>query len=82
MITLPILVLIITSLYMYMKEQEMWLDNGRLLVLIIYECMAIMHFILVFGSRRKKPTASHRYIYKSTSECSFDNQTKFVFTMA
>ena len=54
MITLPFLVLIITPLYMYIREQEMWLDHGRFPVLIIYECLAILQIILAFGSRRKK----------------------------
>ena len=46
MIILPLLILIITPLYMYLREGSMWLVNGRLPVLIIYEIAAIIQFAI------------------------------------
>ncbi len=42
MFIFPLLILIITPLYMYLREGSMWLMNGRLPVLIIYEITAII----------------------------------------
>ena len=48
MLILPLLVLIITPLYMYLKSGDTWLLNGRLPVLIIYEIMAIIQSVIAF----------------------------------
>lgn len=42
----PVLIFTITPIYMYLKEKENWLINGRKEVLIIYEIMAIIQFII------------------------------------
>ncbi len=46
LVLVPILVFIITPIYMFFKEKEQWLINGRLEVLIIYEIMAIVQLII------------------------------------
>lgn len=46
MIILPLLILVTTPLYMYLREGSMWLVNGRLPVLIIYEIAAIIQFAI------------------------------------
>ncbi len=43
---LPVLIFVITPMYMYLKEKSEWLINGRLEVLIIYEIMAIVQLII------------------------------------
>ncbi len=44
-----VLVFVMTPIYMYFKEgAEIWLSNGRLQVLIIYEILAILQFIIIF----------------------------------
>ncbi len=48
MLILPLLVLIITPLYIYLKSGDTWLVNGRLSVLIIYEIMAIIQLIIAY----------------------------------
>ncbi len=45
-ILLPILIFIITPIYMYLKQQNEWLTNGRLEVLILYEVMAVIQIII------------------------------------
>jgi hypothetical protein len=45
-VIVPVLVFIITPLFMYLKQGEQWLTNGRLSVLIIYEILAIIQFML------------------------------------
>jgi hypothetical protein len=45
LMVLPVLIFFITPLFMYLKQGEMWLANGRFSVLIIYECLAIMQFL-------------------------------------
>jgi hypothetical protein len=50
LIVLPVLSLIVTPVYMYLKEREMWLANGRLPVLIIYEILAAVQLIMALRS--------------------------------
>ncbi len=53
MLLAPLLIIITTPVYMYVREREAWLTNGRLEVLIIYEIMAIAQ---VFISLRQLKT--------------------------
>lgn len=53
LIILPILVLITTPPYMYWKQRELWLANGRLPVLIIYECLALAQIVIAVGIKQK-----------------------------
>jgi hypothetical protein len=53
LITLPVLVLITTPPFMYWKQRELWLANGRLPVLIIYECLALVQIALATGINKK-----------------------------
>ncbi len=46
MLLLPVLFLIITPVYMYLKQESEWLTNGRLPVLIIYEFMALAQIFI------------------------------------
>ncbi len=46
LVLVPILIFVITPIFMYLKEKSDWLINGRLEVLIIYEIMAIIQFII------------------------------------
>ena len=55
MIVFPLVILVTTPLYMYLKEKDMWLVNGRLSVLLIYEVMAVIQFLQALkagGDRR------------------------------
>ncbi len=52
MILAPILIFVITPLYMYFKEKSEWLVNGRLEVLVIYEILAIVQLIVAFKALR------------------------------
>ncbi len=45
-VCLPILIFVITPIYMYVKEGTEWLTNGRLEVLIIYEIMSFIQFLI------------------------------------
>lgn len=46
-IVFALLVFIITPVYMYLKMGgELWLSEGRLPVLIIYKCLAMIQFII------------------------------------
>jgi peptidoglycan/LPS O-acetylase OafA/YrhL len=54
---LPVLVLIVTPVYMYLKKGDDWLTNGRLSVLIIYEALAIFQLIIGFIIIRKHISA-------------------------
>jgi len=50
----PVLICIITPLYMYLNMGgEFWLTEGRLPVLIIYECFAIIQSIIAMSIFRK-----------------------------
>ena len=53
LIILPILSFVFTPVYMYLREHEMWLTNGRIHVLIIYEALAIVQFILALYCRQR-----------------------------
>ncbi len=46
LVLVPTLIFIITPLYMFFKEKEQWLINGRLEVLILYEIMAVIQLII------------------------------------
>ncbi len=46
MVLFPVLIFIITPIYMFLKEKGEWLTQGRLEVLIIYEIMAIAQFVI------------------------------------
>ncbi len=52
----PLLVFIITPIYMFLKEGDEWLLNGRLEVLIIYELMSLIQFLI--GLKRLKAISS------------------------
>jgi len=54
MVALPVLSLLITPVFMYWKQGTAWLDNGRLPVLVIYECLAIIQILIAFAIRRHK----------------------------
>jgi hypothetical protein len=49
LVVLPILSFVLTPIYMYLKEQELWLTSGRLEVIIIYEVFACIQFVLAFA---------------------------------
>ncbi len=53
LIILPVLVLITTPPFMYWKQRELWLAEGRLPVLIIYEIMAVGQIAIALHLRRK-----------------------------
>lgn len=46
LVILPIISFMLTPIYMYLREYETWLTNGRLEVLIIYEMMAAVQLII------------------------------------
>ncbi len=46
MIFLPVLIFVITPIYMFFKQKSEWLTEGRLEVLIIYELMAVAQFLI------------------------------------
>ncbi len=46
MVTVPVLIFAITPVYMFIKEGESWLINGRLEVLIIYEILSLIQFLI------------------------------------
>ena len=49
LLILPLLIFIITPVFMYFKMgAEEWLINGRLPVLIIYEILAIIQLVIAF----------------------------------
>ncbi len=50
---LPVLIFIMTPIYMFIKEKEDWLINGRLEVLIIYEVMAVIQFLMALNAKNK-----------------------------
>jgi hypothetical protein len=50
---LPILVLVITPPFMYWKQGALWLANGRLPVLFIYECLALAQIAVAFEIKRQ-----------------------------
>ena len=55
LLILPLLILIITPVFMYFKMgAEKWLINGRLPVLIIYEILAIMQLVIAFFITKRK----------------------------
>jgi hypothetical protein len=43
---LPVLILIITPIFMYIQMKEQWLSNGRLSVLIIYSLLSLIQLFL------------------------------------
>jgi len=53
MAILPVLVFITTPLYMYLMQRAEWLANGRLSVLVIYECLAVLQALICVGIRRR-----------------------------
>ncbi len=48
MLFAPILIIIATPVYMFIRERAAWLTNGRLEVLIIYEVMAVIQALIAF----------------------------------
>jgi hypothetical protein len=54
LVLLPLLTLIITPPFMYFKQGELWLDDGRLPVLIIYEVLAVIQIMLILNLRKLK----------------------------
>jgi hypothetical protein len=54
LVILPILVLVTTPPFMYWKQRELWLAEGRLPVLIIYECMALLQIAIAVGLKGKQ----------------------------
>ncbi len=59
MVLLPLLTLIITPPFMYFKQGELWLENGRLPVLIIYEVMAFLQIMLAIYLNKDRPYGDH-----------------------
>jgi hypothetical protein len=53
LIILPLLVFVTTPLYMYLKQGDTWLTNGRLPVLVIYECLAIAQCLIALSIKPK-----------------------------
>jgi hypothetical protein len=53
MAILPVLVLVTTPIYMYLMQRAEWLADGRLSVLVIYEALAVLQFLLALGIRRR-----------------------------
>jgi hypothetical protein len=56
MLVFPIVIFLITPVFMYIKAGEQWLSNGRLHVLILYEVMAILQALIAIAllSKTKK----------------------------
>jgi hypothetical protein len=58
----PLLVLVITPLFMYLKKGGEWLTEGRLAVLVIYEAFALAQCVLgarmANGEEKRKREAS------------------------
>ena len=54
MIVLPVLLFIITPLFMYAKQGELWLAEGRLPVLVFYECMAVIQFFIALTIKKRE----------------------------
>lgn len=52
LVILPVLVLLATPPFMYAKQGPTWLDNGRLPVLIIYECLALFQLLVAVRARK------------------------------
>ncbi len=48
---LPVLIFVITPVYMYVKQGSEWLTHGRLAVLVIYEVFAALQFVLMIHRR-------------------------------
>jgi hypothetical protein len=46
-------VLVTTPIYMYLRQQELWLAEGRLPVLILYESFAIVQLLVALRMRSK-----------------------------
>jgi D-alanyl-lipoteichoic acid acyltransferase DltB (MBOAT superfamily) len=53
LIVFPILVLVTTPIYMYLRQRELWLAEGRLPVLILYESFAIVQLLVALRMRSK-----------------------------
>jgi hypothetical protein len=49
---LPIIALVTTPIYMFLKAGEAWLTNGRLPVLVIYEVFALCQIALALRVRK------------------------------
>jgi hypothetical protein len=45
MTVLPILIFVITPVFMYLKMGDQWLANGRLSILVVYECLVVIQFV-------------------------------------
>ncbi len=52
LIAMPVLLFIITPPFMYYKQGDEWLTEGRLPVLIIYEVLAVVQFIYSLNERK------------------------------
>jgi hypothetical protein len=50
-ILMPCLVFVLTPVYMRLKAGELWLDNGRMYVLLLYWCLALGQVGLAVGAR-------------------------------
>jgi hypothetical protein len=53
----PILIFITTPLYMYLRQGEEWLSNGRFPVLALYEFLAIVQIAIAAEIRRQRVTS-------------------------
>jgi hypothetical protein len=51
----PALVFIVTPIFMILKQGDQWLTEGRLPVLIVYECFAIVQFFMAAGKKASNP---------------------------
>ncbi len=53
MMVLPVLIFIITPIYMFLKEKSEWLAQGRLAILIVYGLLAILQFLLALRALKE-----------------------------
>jgi uncharacterized membrane protein (UPF0136 family) len=55
LVLLPLLVLIVTPLYIYWIHGDGWLEGGHLSVLMIYECLAVIQILVAVAINRARP---------------------------
>jgi hypothetical protein len=55
LILLPLLLFVITPIFMYLKQRGEWLTEGRLPVMIVYEALAAFQFAYSFRKRSSSP---------------------------
>jgi hypothetical protein len=55
LMALPIMVITISPPFMYIKKGSEWLTEGRLPVLIIYMCIALIQLVMAVVAARRRP---------------------------